>query len=350
MCSRVDCNPEDYPIDQDCDKGVKLQLHVSVVIPTKNGGSLLGRVVQEVLNQETDFTFDLTLIDSGSSDGVVEELEALEEKRLKIIRIPAETFGHGRTRNEAIAASNGRYIAMLTQDALPTNKNWLTNLVEEIDSDERLAGVFGRHIAYPEADLFTMRDLEKHFDSFKNKKLEDASVALNKSGYSPNYFFSDNNAMIRRTVWEEIPYPEVSYAEDQQWAKLVLQAGWKKGFSDKGAVFHSHNYSIADLFRRSLDESRAMKKYFGFQTLPHLPRVFRNWLGLSFRDIQYLFSQRNLNGKQFLQLAKRVVGNLVKQLGLYLGGRTSMKSDGLSRLFSYDHRMRVGLRKEKQND
>ncbi len=326
-----------------------MNLHVSVVIPTKNGGTLLRKVVQQVLNQETGFSFDLTLIDSGSSDGIVDELEVLEVKRLRVIRVPAESFGHGRTRNEAIAASKGQYIAMLTQDALPTDTRWLANLVLTIESDTKFAGVFGRHVAYPEADLFTKRDLQKHFDEFRALNTEDVSLTPKNAGYSPSYFFSDNNAIIRRSVWEKIPYPDVSYAEDQQWAKLILQAGWKKGFSDLGAVFHSHDYSIADLFRRSLDESRAMKKYFDFQTLPHVLRVIRNWLGLSARDIQYFFGQRNLSGRSLLQLANRLVGNLVKQVGLYLGGRVSPESEGLSRYFSYDHRMKLGLRKGKQD-
>ncbi len=325
-------------------------LKVSVVIPTKNGGALLRRVVSQVLKQETDFSFDLTLIDSGSSDGVIDELSALEDKRLKIIRVPAESFGHGRTRNEAIAACGGEYIALLTQDALPVDREWLAHLFTSIDSNERLAGVFGRHVAYPEADLFTKKDLKNHFDGFKDASLEVASLDEKMGGYSQGHFFSDNNAIIRRTVWEQIPYPDVSYAEDQLWAKAVMQAGWEKGFSNLGVVFHSHDYSITDLFRRSLDESRAFKEYFSYQTTRNVWTALRNWLGTSAGDVQYFFTQASLSRWALPQLAKRVFGNLVKQVGMYLGGRMSMKHEGLRRLLSYDHRLRVGLRKGKQND
>ena len=327
-----------------------MNFHVSVVIPTKNGGALLRRVVREVLKQETHFSFDLTLIDSGSSDGVVDELEALKDERLKVIRVPAESFGHGRTRNEAIAASRGKYIAMLTQDALPVDKTWLANLVQTIEDDDKLAGVFGRHVAYPDADIFTKRDLQDHFDGFKATVSQEPLLTETEDEYSIRYFFSDNNAIIRRSVWEKIPYPDVSYAEDQLWAKLILQAGWKKGFSDLGAVFHSHNYSMVDLFRRSLDESRALEKYFNYQSAPSIMKALRNWLGTSFRDTRYFFGRRTLRGGTFGQLVNRLVGNLVKYVGLYLGGRTALHSEGLRRLLSYDHRMKIGLRKEKQDD
>ena len=42
------------------------------------------------------------------------------------------------------------------------------------------------------------------------------------------HFFSDNNALVRRSVWEQIPYPDVDFAEDQIWAQQIIEAGWKR--------------------------------------------------------------------------------------------------------------------------
>ena len=60
---------------------------VSVIIPTKNGGTQLREVVEQVLNQKTLFSFDLTIIDSGSSDGVIQDLSKMGRSEIKIISI-----------------------------------------------------------------------------------------------------------------------------------------------------------------------------------------------------------------------------------------------------------------------
>lgn len=329
--------------------GELLNPKVSVIIPTKNGGALLRSVVDQVLNQKSDFDYDLTIIDSGSTDGVIEAIAKIDNPKIQIIRITPEEFGHGRTRNQAISKTTGEYIAVITQDATPASSYWLQNLVQVIEQDSRIAGVFGRHFTYPEADIFTKRDFQMHFDSF----LEDPVVWLeddNRYQVDQHYrqklhFFSDNNALLRRLVWEQIPYPEVSFAEDQQWAKLVVEAGWKKAYSDQGAVFHSHNYSLIDLFRRSIDESRAMKKYFNYKLSPSLINVLRSWVGFSVQDSKYALSMRKSVARNLVPLFSQYVRNLLKPLGHHIGNKYSEMPLGLVRFLSYDYRLRTGKRK-----
>jgi rhamnosyltransferase len=321
---------------------------VSVIIPTKNGGELLMRVVEEVLNQKTDFDYDLTIIDSGSTDGAIDAISKLGNSKIQIIEIPSEEFGHGRTRNQAIGQTAGQYIAVVTQDATPASDYWLQNLVRDIERDSRIAGVFGKHLTYPEADIFTKRDFQMHFDSFLEEPvvwLEDKKRYQEDQGYRQKlHFFSDNNALLRRLAWEEIPYPDVSYAEDQQWAKLVIEAGWRKKYSDEGSVFHSHNYRLIDLFRRSIDESRAMKEYFNYQLSPNLKNVLKSWVGFSIRDTKYVFHRKRSVPKNLLPLLSQYVRNFLKPLGHHIGNRYSEMPQGLVQFLSYDYRLRIGKR------
>ena len=321
---------------------------MSVIIPTKNGGGLLRRVVDEVLNQKTDFDYDLTIIDSGSTDGVIDAISKLGNSKIQIIEISSEEFGHGRTRNQAIAQTTGQYIAVITQDATPASDYWLQNLVRDIERDSRIAGVFGRHLTYPEADIFTKRDFQMHFDSFLEEPvvwLEDKKRYQENQGYRQKlHFFSDNNALLRRLAWKEIPYPDVSFAEDQQWAKLVIEAGWKKGYSDEGAVYHSHNYTLLDLFRRSIDESRAMKKYFDYRLSPSLKSVLRSWVGFSVQDTRYVLSLKNNVARNLVSLFSQYLRNLLKPLGHHIGSKYLEMPLFLVRFLSYDYRLRIGKR------
>jgi rhamnosyltransferase len=146
-------------------------------------------------------------------------------------------------------------------------------------------------------------------------------------------------------AWEEIPYPDVSFAEDQQWAKLVVEAGWKKGYSDEGAVYHSHNYTLLDLFRRSIDESRAMKKYFDYKLSPTLKSVLRSWVGFSVQDTKYVLSLKNNVAGNLLYLFSQYVRNLLKPLGHHIGSKYLEMPLFLVRFLSYDYRLRIGKRK-----
>lgn len=138
----------------------------SVIIPTKNPEPIFARVLDAVCSQTTDFPYDVLVIDSGSTDGTLELVRHHADPRVRLHEIPSKEFGHGKTRNAAIAMTRGEYAVVITHDALPATDNWLAAMVNAADADPSIAGVFGRHLADPEANPYTKRDLERHFQNF----------------------------------------------------------------------------------------------------------------------------------------------------------------------------------------
>ena len=47
-------------------------MDVSIVIPTKNAGALFDKVLERVFQQETNYTYEVICVDSGSSDGTLD--------------------------------------------------------------------------------------------------------------------------------------------------------------------------------------------------------------------------------------------------------------------------------------
>jgi len=297
-------------------------IKASVIIPTKNPGGVFRPVLESVLNQLTDWPFEVVVIDSGSKDGTVEFVRS--KTNVKLIEILAHEFGHGRSRNYAIANSVGEYAAVITHDAQPVDYHWLQCLVDMAESDARIAGVFGKHVAYPQASVFTRRELELHFSAFKEAPivhLEDSKRYAEDVGYRQFlHFFSDNNALLRRSVWETIPYPDVDFAEDQSWAKSVIEAGYYKAYSDTGAVYHSHDYTLFERLQRSFDESYAFKRFFGYVLCSDFISMFKSFMALSRRDVRYARSIGMLRRTPF-QVVHAVMDNGMRFLGHYLGSR-----------------------------
>jgi rhamnosyltransferase len=322
-------------------------MKVSVIIPTKNPGPIFHKVLSAVLNQATDFDYEVLVIDSGSTDGTVDYIGSLNNAILRLHCIEPSSFGHGRTRNMGIEMTSGQYAVLITHDAMPASENWLDALVSAADKDDSIAGVFGRHIAYPEASPFTKRELELHFSGFVADPvvcIEDPGRYARDQGYRQFlHFFSDNNALVRRSVWETLPYPDVDFAEDQIWAQKIVEAGFKKAYAHEAVVFHSHDYALGERLQRSFDESYAFYRLFGYVLCADLKSMLRSWVALNLRDISYVRSE-GLQKFSLVDIIRMPFDNLMRLMGHYLGARGDRLSPRVRRLFSWDQRLMSGLR------
>jgi len=312
-------------------------MKASVIIPTKNAGDQFKKVLDAVLAQETPWDYEVLVVDSGSSDGTVEYARS---RQVCVHQIPAEEFGHGKTRNLGISLTSGDFVVMLTHDALPVNKSWLIELVNAVEQSPNVAGAFGRHIAYEHDGPFLKRDLKLHFDGFSKMPsivcMEDEERYKIDVGYRQFlHFFSDNNACLRRSVWEKIPYPEVDFAEDQLWAKQVIEAGYSKAYADKAVVFHSHTFGFVELCRRSFDEARALQRLFGYELCPTVVHMLVQSMRVTVSDFIYLKNEKILWSKK-VWLLRAPFRNAARQVGYYLGQRADQLPGRLVRLISRD--------------
>lgn len=315
------------------------EMHASVVIPTKNGMPAFGRVLSRVLTQHAPWPFEILVIDSGSTDGTLEVARAHDA--VDVVCIRPDEFGHGRTRNLAISKTSGTYIALLTHDAEPMDDGWLARLVAAVEQDERIAGAFGRHIAYPDACAFTRRDLENHFNGFLAHPLvvdrnTDPEKYESDTGWRQFlHFFSDNNACLRRTVWEKHPYPDVDFAEDQSWADLVIRKGYAKAYAPDAVVYHSHDYGPVERFQRSFDEAMAFNKLFGYRPGKGFLSAMISSALLSVRDIRYFRRSENLSVPT-VQLLNQILCNITHSFGQYAGTHNKIVPDFLIQKMSRD--------------
>lgn len=93
---------------------------VSVVIPCRDVGPLLGDAVRSVLDQQVgDAVVDVVIVDDGSSDAatLAEFAGWQEHPRVRVVRNDG-LAGSGGARNAGIRAAAGRWIAFLDADDL----------------------------------------------------------------------------------------------------------------------------------------------------------------------------------------------------------------------------------------
>lgn len=294
---------------------------VSVIIPVKNGLPNIDDVYKMIKIQDVDFDFEVIVIDSGSTDGSL-DLFPVDDVRFRVIEIPPSSFGHGRTRNLGVEAARGELCVFLTHDAVPANSMWLRELVRPLREDKNIAASFGRHIAHKDASPFTAWELETHFDGLKQWPvvwISDAREYSRNQGLRQVFhFYSDNSSCLRKSVWKGYPYPDVSYAEDQLWAKTIIEAGYKKAFSWNSIVYHSHEYSFWGRLSRSYDESKALYELFGYRLSQSKKDTLRQVARTTARDLQLAIKNRWIFS-DFRAVVKQPFDNIARQAGYYLG-------------------------------
>ncbi len=243
---------------------------VSIVVPTWNGAATLPALLAAVRAQEADFDFEVVAIDSASTDGSIAILEPAADR---VLRIAPGAFNHGGTRNDAIAASRGTFVALLVQDAIPASREWLARLIAPLRADPGLAGTYARQVPRPDASPLTRRYLE-HWEASALAPREtairgrDELEALAPLERYRRCVFDNVSSAIRRSVWERHPFPVTAIAEDVEWARDVLLAGHRIRYVPDAVVVHSHERSARYELERTYLVHQRLRALFGLRLVP----------------------------------------------------------------------------------
>jgi glycosyltransferase involved in cell wall biosynthesis len=217
----------------------KEKLDVSIIIPAKDEEENIGKCLEAIYNQETNYRFEVIVIDSGSSDQTIDIVKKYSP--VQLVEIQPGEFGHGKTRNLGAEGSKGDYIVFLNADAIPVDRSWLNHLIAPLIKDKKVAGVYSRHIPKEGCHLYMVRDIRK--------TMPGESIVRSQTKPFDFMIFSTVSCAIPRDIWRKYPFKhDIIIAEDQEWAGRVLDRGLKIVYEPASRVYHSHNYTPRQLF------------------------------------------------------------------------------------------------------
>ncbi len=196
---------------------------ITIVIRTKNEARWIDSCLFAVSQQDYP-EFEIVLVDNDSTDGT---LDIARKYDIKVLRIPDSEFNYSRALNLGIRAGRGELVAILSGHCIPVNELWLAHLVMNFQ-DSLTVACYGRQEPLPDTSPADKRDLWITF-------------GLDRKVQKKDYFFHNANSMIRKSVWEEVPFNEkIHGVEDQDWAKKILNNGSRIVYEPLAAVFHHH--------------------------------------------------------------------------------------------------------------
>lgn len=210
---------------------------VSVVIPSLDGRHHLEMVLPSLEGQSYG-DFDVTVVDNGSSDDSLAYL-ASGWPRLRVVALP-KNLGFAGAVNRGIAATNGRYVALLNND-MECDHRWLENLARELDRDPRLGFATSKILRHGDRGIVDCAWI----DYYTYGRLGAAGSGLPDDGSyelpRPTTSACGGAAIFRRVALDEVGGFDEDfgfYWEDIDACLRMVWAGWRGSYVPAAIAYH----------------------------------------------------------------------------------------------------------------
>lgn len=91
-----------------------MKYDISIIIPVYNASGLIRRCLDSILSQKGGYTYEVLLVDDGSTDDSVAVVESYKDEHFKVFR--QQNAGPSKARNKGIMEAQGRYITFIDAD------------------------------------------------------------------------------------------------------------------------------------------------------------------------------------------------------------------------------------------
>jgi glycosyltransferase involved in cell wall biosynthesis len=163
---------------------------VSVIVPVRNGGADLSRLLSALEHQTFPRSrFEVVIGDDGSSDGSTDELG--DGDWIRVLRGPPRNSYAAR--NRAVRGARGPILAFCDADCVP-EPEWLARGVAGLDRADLVAGRI-RYVVPPQRTLWTLLDVDSfkdHERQVEHANAETANLFVRRETYEESGGFDDS--------------------------------------------------------------------------------------------------------------------------------------------------------------
>jgi len=218
---------------------------VSIVIRTLNEAVHLEELLQGIAAQQFEGgTYEVVLVDSGSTDGT---LEIADRYGCHIYHITREEFSFGRSLNIGCEAANGEILVITSGHCAPTDKHWLQRICQPL-LDGKAQYCYGRQVGGGNSHFSESRIFFKYYPE---------QSRIPQTGY----YCNNANSALLRSAWEGYRFDEeLTGLEDMELAQRLVRDGGQVAYVAEAAVFHYHNETWSQVRRRFEREAIALQK------------------------------------------------------------------------------------------
>ena len=232
----------------------------------------------------------------------------LKYNNVEVHHISHTEFDHGKTRRDAVEYSQADIFICMTQDAMPKDELLVEKLIGPIVDDVAVSS-YARQIAYPGADA--VEAVTRRYNYPPKSRLK-TREDLEKLGIK-TYFCSNVCAAYDRKTYDKLGgFPETAiFNEDMIYAGKVINAGYSIFYEAEASVYHSHNYTPWQQFRRNFDNGVSQAD--NMDLFANVPSEGEGKRMIKY-TIRYLFKRKKL-----ISIIKLIVQSVYKYIGFKCG-------------------------------
>jgi GT2 family glycosyltransferase len=216
----------------------KTSYHCSIIIPVWNNADLTKQCLIALADVTDGVTYEVVVVDNGSTDGVQDFLQTLGGD-VQVIR-NQDNLGFAKACNQGAQAARGKHLLFLNNDTIPL-KGWLTALVEELRTHPDVA-VVGSKLLYEDGTI------------------QHAGVAFSREYFMPYHIYRGMDAqaqcvsrrrefqcvtaacmLVRREVFEQVGGFDEDYRngfEDVDLCLKIREQKWKIVYQPQSVLYH----------------------------------------------------------------------------------------------------------------
>ena len=178
---------------------------------------------------------------------------------IEIHHITRDEFDHGGTRKRAAEYSDAAFLIYMTQDALPADERLVENLAAPFEGDGSIAVSYARQLPYESASPIERYNRSFNYPEGDRKKTADDLDTLGIKAF----FCSDVCACYRRDIYDSLGghIEHTVFNEDMVYARGAIDAGYSIYYASDARVYHSHDYTPAQQYRRNVDLGRSQAEH-----------------------------------------------------------------------------------------
>lgn len=218
-------------------------MSIDIICPLYNAEDCILSLDKSLKNQKKVNLCNIVYI---LTEGKDESEKILKSNKIKYKKIKREEFSHSLTREKEALKSKADIICFITQDVVIDSDMWLFHLVKNIVNGNCDAA-FSRQISkYNNIEKYTREKNYPNVSRIVSKK-DVKKLGLNA------FFFSDAASAIKTQVFKKLKGYDgknLPINEDMYFAYKLIMNGYRIGYEADSVVYHSHQFTLKQLFDR----------------------------------------------------------------------------------------------------
>ena len=223
-------------------------MKVDAVIPAYKPGHDLRELVEKLLDQTVRLG---RIIIINTDREYFDEKEYLIAPAVEVVHITRHEFDHAGTRDMGLRMSDADYVLFMTMDAIPKDNYLVEKLLSGFRRADNIAVSYARQL--PKKDCNRIEQITREFNYPAQSRVQ-TSDDIKELGIKA-YFCSDVCAMYDTSIYRSLSgfkAPAI-FNEDMVYAAGALDAGYAVSYCADALVYHSHNYTGRQYYRRNFD-------------------------------------------------------------------------------------------------